>query len=418
MEKESISQICKKLSNSYLFQASLGSKELFHSNMIAWLLEQTNNEGEYGKLEALQLFGKNVLKQDSFPKIDFDNKKSYSIKREKNNIDITIEWEGENGKNFAFIENKMKSIPTHEQLEEYNKKIKDLLPKVDDEKIHKVLLTPFMPSIEYDKWENVTYENHILNFLTTCKNNITFRNDDVNIFLDNYISVVENLIRLVDTFQINNDGEFLNRKYNFYSKEIIEPVIDIRLHDFILKLVHDKIRVIIKNQLGKSNGIEFWSGFSRQEGITDIKLKVGEKINREKKKIDFEQYVVIQLQGTNIKYGVEVKYDPKTKTEAIETNKRFAKNLYQENTLWFYDEEKNIKLTGKGRNKEELSYLEKDGDSGVFNSYTDCSFIYLTKKMENPETLDVKEIIDLMIKSANHIIVNLDKFNEIFNTPK
>jgi hypothetical protein len=66
--KESINEICKNLGDNYLFQASLGSKELFHSNMVAWLLEQPNNEG---KLEALQLFGKHVLEHKSFPEIDF-----------------------------------------------------------------------------------------------------------------------------------------------------------------------------------------------------------------------------------------------------------------------------------------------------------------------------------------------------------
>jgi hypothetical protein len=195
----------------------------------------------------------------------------------------------------------------------------------------------------------------------------------------------------------------------------MDPVMKIRLHDFILKLVHDKIRVVIENELAESKGIELWSGFSRQEGITDIKFKVSDF---EKKTINYEQYLVIQLQGTNIKYGVEVKYDPKTKNEAIEKNKLFAKNLYQENALWFYDEEKNLKLSGNGRNKKELKYEDKSGNTGIFNSYTDCSFIYLTKKIETPETLHVKDIIDLMLKSTNHIKTNLDKFQEIFNKPK
>lgn len=411
MEKESISQICKKLSNSYLFQASLGSKELFHSNMLAWLLEQPNLDG---KLESLQLFGKNVLKIDSFPKIDFDNKKSYSIKREKYNIDIIIEWEGENGENFAFIENKMKSIPTHEQLEEYNEIIKNHYPVDNKDKIHKRLLTPFKPNITISEWDIVTYEHDILYFIQDCKK-IKF-NNEVTIFLEKYIDLIKNIIGLVDTFQINNDAEFLNRKYNFYSEEIMKPVIKIRLHDFILKLVHDKIRVLIKNQLSNSNGIEFWSGFSRQEGITDIKFKV------EYKKEDmnpYEHYLVIQLQGASIKYGVEVKFEePEIKKEAIEKNILLANKLYKENNLWFFDIETSVKLKGKGRNKGKLKYEDGDGGFGVFNSYSDGSFIYLTKKIENPETLDVKEIIDLMVKSANHIRFNKDKFQEILISSK
>lgn len=35
-----IKVITESLKNNFLFQVSLGSKELFHSNLLAWLLEQ------------------------------------------------------------------------------------------------------------------------------------------------------------------------------------------------------------------------------------------------------------------------------------------------------------------------------------------------------------------------------------------
>ena len=57
---EEFDNIIKNLKNNFLFQASLGSKELFHSNMLAWLLEKKNKEGDNGEFMVLKHFIKTV----------------------------------------------------------------------------------------------------------------------------------------------------------------------------------------------------------------------------------------------------------------------------------------------------------------------------------------------------------------------
>ena len=157
--------IFNRLKSNYLFQASLGSKELFHSNLLAWLLEQKDINGKY---IALQEF----LKQfTDFNQTDFFDE--VIIAREELNIDLTIKYKVENQWYLVFIENKMKSIPSINQLDEYDKKIEKLMPryKCSNETIQKILLTPLTPrlinnlSLKESSWKSITYQKDILFFL-------------------------------------------------------------------------------------------------------------------------------------------------------------------------------------------------------------------------------------------------------------
>ena len=95
----------EKLKKSAMFNLSLSSKELFHSNFIDWLIS-VNKEG------MSKVFS-NLLKPESEIKIKDCN-------REQNNFDLYINCEDGSS---IIIENKFKSIITEEQLEKYNKKL-------------------------------------------------------------------------------------------------------------------------------------------------------------------------------------------------------------------------------------------------------------------------------------------------------
>ena len=120
---EEFDNIIKNLKNNFLFQASLGSKELFHSNMLAWLLEQKNDRNEF---EVLKFFIKQFTGEDS-PTFIEQEFLEFRIEREEQNIDLTIKWKDGKNWNLIFIENKMKSIPTPKQLNEYDDKIDKFL---------------------------------------------------------------------------------------------------------------------------------------------------------------------------------------------------------------------------------------------------------------------------------------------------
>ncbi|MFM1875188.1 MAG: hypothetical protein RL266_925, partial [Bacteroidota bacterium] len=176
MNTENFKDTIKELKDNFLFQASLGSKELFHSNMIAWLLEQ---ESVNGRLEALQLFLKQFAGKE-LPELDAQ-KQAFEIQREQLNIDLVIKWQDQNEWNMLFIENKMKSIPTKRQLDEYNGKIekldkgKRMLNGTEVTRIAEcgILLTP-LPLYNNDilpkLWVNKTYEKDIIGFLESLAN--------------------------------------------------------------------------------------------------------------------------------------------------------------------------------------------------------------------------------------------------------
>ena len=91
-----IEEIVKNLKSSPIFNLSLSSKELFHSNFISWLIV------EY-PIEMWSILSKyTTLKKDNF-KIVKD-----SVKREENHIDIMFEITNEIEIFTVIIENKVK----------------------------------------------------------------------------------------------------------------------------------------------------------------------------------------------------------------------------------------------------------------------------------------------------------------------
>ena len=103
IDRKSIEEKIKELHQSAIYAMSLGSKELFHSNFWAWLMEQ----------------------DESFVEVFFNDesgKKHMKIGREDGHRDVTLYRKNdENDENcdVYVIENKLKSIATEEQLIKY-----------------------------------------------------------------------------------------------------------------------------------------------------------------------------------------------------------------------------------------------------------------------------------------------------------
>lgn len=101
------------LKESLLFRMSLGSKELYHSNVWAWLIENDPN--------FVKVF---------FPDFKEDIFYVSGVSREYKHRDIVVwlqktDCEGSEGKYFYVIENKIKSLHRKEQLEEYTENLRE-----------------------------------------------------------------------------------------------------------------------------------------------------------------------------------------------------------------------------------------------------------------------------------------------------
>ena len=117
----------EKLNNNPIFQLSLSSKELFHSNFLAWLAEDKNTQTLFKEILSTW------LGEDTF---DY-NTDCMEIKREYKNFDFSIcekiinDKESKTGKIRLVLENKFKSIAYKAQLDNYKKKVDALNEEAD-----------------------------------------------------------------------------------------------------------------------------------------------------------------------------------------------------------------------------------------------------------------------------------------------
>lgn len=386
--------IIENLKNNFLFQASLGSKELFHSNFIAWLLEQENENGEY---EALNIFLKIINAKVPLDALKKENE--VKISREEKNIDLIIKWRENEEWNFVFIENKMKSIPTSDQLKEYNKKLKKY---TNQETNYKFLLTPFSTLLQNDehtdKWINITYKEEIIKFLNQIKN-LNFLNPDIKLVVEKYIDFLNNIILLFESYIGVDNNEFSNKNYDFYTKNKLDNLKNIRMHDLILKAMHERLGFLIKNKINNPN-LKVETHFSRAEGITDIFYDI--------KNTDF--IIGMQIQGNTLKHCMISK-----KIESNLKNIELSKKLV-EKKLWFHDFSKNPPnlMSGNGKDKHNLG-LKIDNSNEIFCEYTKGHFLYLSKSLKEFKTKSINDLVNFISIEFKNLIKNNDEIIKLIS---
>jgi len=399
-----IDVICEKLKNNFLFQSSLGSKELFHSNMLAWILEQKNTNGEY---MVLKTFAKDIAG------IETNDIKEPAFSREEYNLDLILKWTDEGNMNYIFIENKMKSIPSANQLEEYDIKISRFTKK-ENNTVKKLLLTPFPNTAVFENnisttvdttinWENISYSANILPFLHKIAL-YDFANEDVPFVVEKYISFLENQHQLLVHFCLDRFSDsFNNRKYDFYVAHALDNVRRLRLHDLILKLAHFRIETLLRVSL-KNENIEvyrFETAFTNSTGISSVDIKISEK---------HHFFIGIQMQGNQFRYYVQT-----NKSEDIKSNERLSVELFNQK-LWFYDIDNQKPLKGKGNRKEYYKNLGLKDDDGprAFCEYNKGGFVYLYKELNTGNEMPtIKDIVDLFVRSLKHFHQNRPQILQI-----
>ena len=273
----------QKLKKSPIFNFSLSSKELFHSNFLAWMLNEliTDEVGNYTSNGQFEMFWKLFCKYGRLSEefngliIKFD-----SIKREEKNLDLLFSAHiGDNNYFDVIIENKVKSIPYIGQLKEYASKAK--------KGSRLILLTLHCP-------ENLNAQNRLINAgddavwcvvtysdLKKCLSNFleqptTLSSYNREIIAD-YIQLLGVLIAVSEEAEIS-ESEFFNWADEI-SNTVIRYLRDLRLADFYLKKKYALLADLVKNRVGNVKEISINSGFSNSTGFLDIKYKVDDSLN-------------------------------------------------------------------------------------------------------------------------------------------
>ncbi|GAA0836805.1 PD-(D/E)XK nuclease family protein [Paenibacillus glucanolyticus] len=265
------------LEDSPLFNLSLSSKELFHSNMIVWLFQQ------------YPILGAEILSHWIG-----DDESNYSLERitrEEKNRDIVAYFRSDTGiERTLIIENKVKSHPNRSQLERYS----DNAAKNDYFLLLSLSIPKYIKGASFQlnngvTWSFLSYEE-LANQLETLVEKIKKLNFYHAQILGDYVQFIRQLhhISYLATVDIVNDT------YNWYSTKhpLVSQLRKLRIHDLYLKHIHaylaDELEVTMKSRVPSlpHTSETDWkvtpaghfftnSGFTKGTGLSEIKYAVG-----------------------------------------------------------------------------------------------------------------------------------------------
>jgi len=257
------------LNDNPIFRMSLGSKELFHSNFLAFLWDLDRDV-------FINMINDNLLNDRA---LSLDDRSKYELSRETDNFDILISHK--DSKRVVcdlVIENKVKSIPYLAQLDDYVQKVKD--KNKQNEQCSFLLLSlsqefPDRINIEQcGQWKVISYSS----LKTAIENSYNSKRGygRSNQYIDDYLCFIEKLSRLqqiiipegVDESVLFLDGDI----YKFKSLRLQDLYIKLRSSYFIVKLYN-----LLKE---KGLPVSFihsynWSVFEEKKDNTHIFLNLG-----------------------------------------------------------------------------------------------------------------------------------------------
>ena len=237
MEKD-LENTLKNLNASPMYNLSLSSKELFHSNFLAWL----------GSNEETRPFFVAVI--NNLAGIELDCSGEWVVARENKNFDLCIKKDNEY---ILVIENKVKSIPVKSQLDEYVDKI------VNKDVTKFLLLTlveefPHKDDIHEDNedneekggcWKIKTY-NNLADIMD--KNKGLVKDSYLSYLLEDYIDFIKNLCELQKNMIDNFENQPIFKDVDVFRKY--------RLHDLYIKLRSAKFLILLKQKGSMKNCLQ------------------------------------------------------------------------------------------------------------------------------------------------------------------
>lgn len=346
----------KTLKLSPIFNMSLSSKELFHSNFISWICESYPKEmGEF--------FSK-FLKMNTTHSIS-------DLHREMHNIDLSFNL----GDTLVLIENKVKSIAYIEQLEKYsNKNISSFSKSAKELKC--ILLSLKQPPMEFsDEWLYLSY-SELLNQLSTLIQINTYHGYLIQDYI-NFIKCIEdNIVKQLDNREIQISK--LHEKGTSENNFLLE-LTNLRMHDFFLKglfqnlsielaekikIALPSINICMNKSLDSDNHtLSIGFGMTRAQGFLEVLYKLD------------NIHIGIQIQGNQYRQLI-VGADNK-KVENI------SHKLYKSEE-WF---------TFKNNDKDIIVYPQKQN---IFNQFETNNYKMLYRYMQL-RTITNKQLFDIII---------------------
>lgn len=370
-----MNQTVNKLKNSPLFNLSLSSKELFHSNFLFWLGQ--NYPNEFG------LLFRDYLTQKP------ENNSITHIFREKENIDLSFVYSNNQE---ILVENKVKSNPNLEQLKRYSEKHPN----------KNYLLLSLSEPLFFNSQKTLRIGDATWHYLSysELKDKLRIAIDGMENsyhrqIVEDYLLFIEGLVEVNSLCKVGVDDRF-----DFHSLDnntFYNSLKDIRLHDFYQKKKYELFAFEVYRKLKESNNyiaklVEFgeelnWEsqtpliytgfGMTNGAGLMDIKYLVAKNLT-----------LGIQIQGEHYRMVVE------------DNNEQIARRIKEEldNNYWF-------DLSRSFPNVRVYPNTTKG-----FNAYAK-SFFYKSVKLGSNRS--VNEVVEIIMKDVELINSNLTAIKKI-----
>lgn len=387
------------LINSPLFNLSLANKELFHSNFIAW----------FGKLyPALFVKLVNTLLCRERWAGGLDPHKMI-IRREYKNFDISVFDNEESKVPRLIIENKVKSVPTQEQLLKYQNEINN------DESVELLLLTMNEQLHTANDKHNVTRWK-VANYtrLSSCLENLIEEIEDPyhRYLIKDYCEYVSQLELVINAYT--------NNEHYMYSGDEYREQVNLGIHDVCGKRKVQSVYSQLVNEINKHVDVV--------ERVTELKnmsteVQVAWAYTnaplievRLKTRPEIDEYVLIQIQGKQYRHCVEFFDTPEDKRiEKIdgsfypsEKGIRYLKETYPkilfgddalENYPRFNGKSNVFGQRRKGGNEGYCKYC--NGKLCSYNGLRGC-FVY--QWVELPDRISIEDLVKSITTDTLNLI--------------
>lgn len=345
-----------------MFQLSLASKELFHSNFLFWIWQQNS-----------ELFKTLIRNITSDTTIGSDWPRKYILKREYHNYDLCVL--DENNKVLLVIENKVKSIPTFKQLNEYLRE--------GNRHILLSLASDFPEKEKIEHWEIVSYET-LGKALKELSTDLSGYHKDI---IDDYSEMIQHLHKVQLEWSIDADTDFFNSDNDCNI---------LRINDIREKIRFSKMLVMLQKRIVNKLGIEphlntdrdyvfntagkvfmNW-GMTRGMGLLEVKILVAKNIA-----------LLVQIQGEQYRHAVEL----------YGIDKRLDDNwndILQDSRLNWFFRSNNLKTPFHPFSNSELplTVWPKNGGCNHFGN----QFLYQSIKI--PNNTKIHELLDIIVSDC------------------
>lgn len=372
------------LQSSPLFQLSLTSKELFHSNFLYWL-------GVTYRDLFKETFSNLGCRTAAWPEgwtVEREYKAAKSI-----SLDLCVKGPGKRGKIYLILENKVKSIPNQQQLNRYVA-IRNVAPTCDF--ILLSLATDFPDKDQIDvnsggKWIVWNYGDlaaALDKALTSCGGNVRPFHKAI---LEDYIQMVRGLDDLFGHLTVDDNGRYCDNVSQVYANLRMDDVYEKVRTSSIVEKLRNRLKKEFPNQtidikselkieeIGESNEkpltkVYVDSGYTNKQGVVDAKVKINDR------------YVLtVQIQGEQYRHAIEW----------LQSQGNASKNWTATQKEYFVCQKLNFFDVTK------FPYPQKSTRSnGLYGKFKD-DFLYRYRKIKDNETVD--NVLNEVVNDICHI---------------